>query len=114
MMFAFSGASQVRMSCDTMVTREPQRCDACSACRCTTALGFFSTAYTRSGRCARSPARSDALTSGPLPAPTTMTTTAPPPGPAASAGVGSGMSCSARKTASSYVLYLVSSFSNVS
>lgn len=40
----------------------------------TTALGFFSTAYTRTFRPDSSPAASDALTRGPRPAPTTITT----------------------------------------
>lgn len=43
-------------------------------CKVTTALGFFSTAYTRTRRCVSCAAARLARTSGPRPAPTTMIT----------------------------------------
>lgn len=49
----------------------PDLSAATSLCRVTTALGFFSMAYTFSSRPVRRAALRAALTSGPLPAPTT-------------------------------------------
>lgn len=54
-------------------TCSPQS-SSCWACRVTTALGFFSTAYTLILRCAALAAARARRTSGPRPAPTTIST----------------------------------------
>jgi len=102
-MSASSGASHRRMSQLTMVTRAPHVV-AFRFRSVTTAFGFFSTAYTRTDRCAASAARSARVTSGPRPAPTTITTLV------RSAGV----SESASWIAASYCWYLTGSRSKVS
>lgn len=74
-MSAFSGASHTRMSDSTTVTMPRHGGDWFLRRSVTSAFGFFSTAYTRTGTSAAAAARSARSTSGPRPAPTTITTT---------------------------------------
>ena len=85
-MSAGSGAVHARMSQATTLTRPAQRAsDASRPCRVMIALGFFSTAYTRTRAPTASAASRLADTRGPRPAPTTMSTVSGGAAPAASA-----------------------------